>query len=130
MFKGEDRNLNVVSQSHKNECQFYEMFHDVNDGFAPVAYFTDTGNEHRPGMIIMDDLSEKCITTGVFKTGTIQQFWNVARKIAHFQAIAACHNKDLSNFYNDFFVNTYHTKILGPLIGQTVEYDSSKWNKN
>jgi hypothetical protein len=115
-----------VSQAHKTECQFYELFRDVNDGIAPTAYYTDMGDEHRPGLIIMDDLSERCITFGIFRSCTSQQFWNAARKIAHMQAITACHKKDLSGFFNDFQVNIYHTKMLGPLICQLVEYDSSK----
>jgi hypothetical protein len=91
-----------------------------------MSYYTDMGDENRPGLIIMDDLSERCTTFGIFKSCTKQQFWNAARMIARFQAITACKNKDLSKFFNDFHVNFYHAKILGPLIEQLVEYDESK----
>jgi hypothetical protein len=118
--------LDVVGQAHITECKFYDLFHDVNDGFAPTSYYTDKGDETRPGLIVMDDLSGRCATFGIFKSCTKQQFWNVARKIAHFQAITACKNKDLSGFFHDFHVNSFHTMMLEPLIGQLVEFDESK----
>lgn len=122
-YDSSERQLHAVSDAHKNECQFYELFRDVNDGFAPRSYYTDIGNAHKPGMIIMDDLSGRCATLTAFDTNTIKQFWSVTRQIAHFQAVAACKHKDLSGFFNDWLITTYHDKVLEPMIGEMVEYD-------
>lgn len=122
-----EKDLSTVGQAHKNECRFYEMFRDLNDGFAPTCYYTDAGDAERPGLLIMDDLSKECATFGVFRTGTVPQFWNAARKIAHFQAVAACNDKDLSALQNDFFVTVYHDKVIDPLIWKLVDYDESKF---
>ncbi|KAI6171005.1 hypothetical protein M3Y97_01095000 [Aphelenchoides bicaudatus] len=118
-----DGDQEVVNLAHKTECTFYELFRDINDGFAPNCYYTDAGNSRRPGLIILDDLSGRCVTFGIFKTCTIGQFWNVARKVAHFQAIAASHQKDSFPCFNDFLVKAFHEKVYEPLIGQLVEYD-------
>ncbi|KAI6177650.1 hypothetical protein M3Y97_00931000 [Aphelenchoides bicaudatus] len=85
----------LVTLAHENECSFYEMFRDINDGFAPKCYYTDIGSNKRPGMIILDDLSGTCTTLGIFKSCTAEQFWNVARKVASFQAAAAFASKGL-----------------------------------
>jgi hypothetical protein len=119
--------LNTIIQAHELECQFYGLFRDVNDGFAPKSYYEDVGDENRHGLIIMDDLSERCTTLGIFNTCTKQQFWNAARKIAHFQAVTACKNKDLSNFFSDFHANTYYTLMYDPLVEKVAEYDQSEF---
>src|SRR4051812_15254846 len=108
-------------KTHKTECDFYGMFNDVNDGFAPRVYYTELATKSKPGFIVMDDLSARCVTSGMFRSCTTQQIWNVAKKAAHFQAVAACNNKDFSRFKDDFHAKNFHTDVFNPTIGLLVE---------
>lgn len=104
------------------------MFANLNDGFAPKIYYLEIASKSRPGIIIMEDLSEQCSTLGMFKSGTIEQFWNVARMIAHFQAVVAyMHEQEWkSAFVDDFHMDSFHTSIFEPIIHSLVEYDPCK----
>lgn len=114
---------NLASNVHNTECKFYELFNDVNDGFAPKVYCTEVASKGKPGFIVMDDLSHCCITIGMFKSSTVNQFYNVAKKIAHFQAVSLANGKDLSTFNDHFHAENYHTDIFDPLVAKLPEYD-------
>jgi hypothetical protein len=75
----------------------------------------------------MDDLSERCVGFRMFRSCTKQQFWNVAKMVAHFQAVAACNGKDLTNFKDIFHTANYHKEIFYPMIGTLIDYHPSKW---
>jgi hypothetical protein len=116
---------------HKAECDFYQMFNDVNDGFAPKVYGTEIASKNKPGFIVMDDLSERCITFGMIRSATAAQFWNVAKKVAHFQAIAACKGKNYATKFNDnFHFDNFHSEFLDPTIGKLAELYPSKFSLN
>lgn len=103
------------------------MFRDANDGFAPQAYYTEITSTSGPGFIIMDDLSDRCITFGLFRCCTVQQFWNVAKKAAHFQAIAACKGKDFFKFQSDFHINEFHEDVFEPKVRTLLKHFPSRF---
>lgn len=103
------------------------MFRDVNDGFSPNVYYTEVVSKNKPGCIIMDDMSERCVGFEMYQSCTTQQFWNVAKMVAHFQAVAACKGKDVSGFKDVFHTDHYHTELLNPLIGILANYHPSEF---
>lgn len=76
----------------------------------------------------MEDLSERCITFGMLKSGTIEQFWKVIQIVAHFQAIAACMDKQewKVKFVDDFHTDNLDTSFFEPMISSLIEYDPCK----
>jgi hypothetical protein len=93
------------------------MFKDVNDGFCPQVYYTEPRTATRLGVIFMEDFSDTCVTTGLLMTGTIEQFWNVAKKVAHFQVVAeGMKDKWTGKFRDGLHINTNHEIVFPQMI--------------
>jgi hypothetical protein len=70
---------------HNGECDAYELIKDLKNFPIPKVYFVERSDETHPGLIVMNDLSGKGASLGVFYTATQQQCFNIARHMADFQ---------------------------------------------
>lgn len=119
----------VIERCHRTECNFYDLMHDLNDGFAPLTYYHEKPSKKHPGVIIMEDLSQRCTTFGLFRSGTVEQLWSVARKIAHYQALVACRLKKedwMGSFRDDSHTDKFHSAFYAMGIEGLLELEPSK----
>ena len=69
-----DLMVEKLAKFHNAECDFYELFNEVDVFPKPHVFYVEKcfPKEKKPGVIIMEDLSETAQTLGIF--GTLHDF--------------------------------------------------------
>ncbi|KAI6222701.1 putative oxidoreductase dhs-27 [Aphelenchoides besseyi] len=75
-----------LSNSHNNECYVYELINTIDEFPTPRLFFLETATEDRPGIIVMEDLSDSTTTANVFDGAPADLCFNIAKHFAQLQA--------------------------------------------
>jgi hypothetical protein len=79
---------------HNVECDAYELLKGIKDFPLAEIYYLQKANEHKNGIIMMADLSDRCTTLGTFRSITSEYCFQAAKHIADFQAYIECLDND------------------------------------
>lgn len=70
---------------HNSECEAYDLMKDLKKFPLPKIYHLERRTKENQGLIVMEDLSAKGASLGIFFSVTQEQCFNLARHIADFQ---------------------------------------------
>lgn len=71
--------------AHNKECDAYNLFKNITNFPLPEVYYVEHISAGHPGVIVLEDLSHKATTIGLFRSATKQHCLNVARHLGTFQ---------------------------------------------
>ncbi|KAH7725943.1 Protein C04F6.7, partial [Aphelenchoides avenae] len=90
--KGDGKKRSLLTRAHNGECEFYELFQDVDDVPIPKVWYTRKLDEDHsvPGVIIMEDVSARGTNPGITTSVTLEQVKNLARHLAALHKHVLC----------------------------------------
>lgn len=77
--------IDELKDTHNKECEAYQLIENVKDFPKVKTFYLEKSGEKKPGVIVMEDLSKKATTIGLFRSVTQQHCLNVARHFGNFQ---------------------------------------------
>ncbi|KAI6177803.1 hypothetical protein M3Y97_00947500 [Aphelenchoides bicaudatus] len=75
-----------LESAHNTECDAYKLIENVKDFPKVEIYYIEHRSESQPGVIVMEDLTGKAKTLGLFRSLTVQQCLNAAKNFGTLQA--------------------------------------------
>ncbi|KAI6174415.1 hypothetical protein M3Y98_01187600 [Aphelenchoides besseyi] len=98
--------IDEIKHLHCVECEVYGLLKDITDYPLAEVYYTEKSNEKTNGIIVMEDLSERATTFGIYTSITTGQCLNFARHLADFQSYVEL-KLDESQWRNKFEKNIH-----------------------
>ncbi|KAI1708316.1 ecdysteroid kinase domain-containing protein [Ditylenchus destructor] len=94
VWKPDKEMIDKVRKIHNIECDFYNHFRKISKDILPLPeiYYTQKTDmaTNKPGIIIMEDLTEKAYMVPLSKGLTVQQVKNVVECLAKFHYYLLC----------------------------------------
>ncbi|KAI6225375.1 hypothetical protein M3Y99_01346400 [Aphelenchoides fujianensis] len=133
-----------LSDAHNVECAAYELLRSIHDFPRPEVFFLERSGDGKPGLIVMEDLSGRAVTIGIYESMRAAHLLAAARHFARFQAqinrldgwrgkfqsnfhISSMNRSELPKMYENFLKNAPDFKPMVERLQKVKQIEFSRF---